>query len=290
MEQAERYKAQGNQALQAGMYSDAIDLYSKAIALEPSEAVYFSNRCAAYAALKRWREALDDAHEVVTLRPDWAKGWVRRGSAFTGLGQHEEARKAYAKALKFEPANAQIEGYLKAAEKAVAEGKEKKWEDDLWSDDDEDGDGGGGNGGGGGGSAGAKAAAASSSAGSKRAAAAEGDDDDGFAGVGGGAKRARRKKPGAALAAQLDRSLKDASEDSLRACLGQIALADEDLCERALHILEGLNAASSAGEDDDEEDDDAGKGGAGGVAEWLRGGGGAGGGGKKRMRRDDDSD
>ena len=40
----------------------------------------------------------------------------------------------------------------------------------------------------------------------------------------------------------------DASEDSLRACLGQIAGNNEALAERALHILEGLNAASSAGE------------------------------------------
>ena len=81
-EQAERYKSQGNQALQVGQYAEAIELYSKAISLEPSNEVYFSNRCAAYAALQRWREALDDSHEVVTLKPEWVKGWVRRGSAW----------------------------------------------------------------------------------------------------------------------------------------------------------------------------------------------------------------
>ena len=138
-EQAERYKSQGNAALQAGQYPEAIELYSKAIALEPSNHVYFSNRAATYAALKRWREALDDSHEVVTLKPDWVKGWVRRGAAFTGLGKHEEARKAYLKATQLEPSNGQIQEYLRAAERAVKEEKDKKWEDDLWSDDDDEG-------------------------------------------------------------------------------------------------------------------------------------------------------
>ena len=102
--QAEIYKAQGNAALQARQFEDAVDLYSKAIALDPSNHIFFSNRAAAFASLERWREALDDSYEVVTLKPDWVKGWVRRGGAFTGLGQHEEARKAYVKAANIEPA------------------------------------------------------------------------------------------------------------------------------------------------------------------------------------------
>ena len=61
-DQAERYKSQGNQALQAGLYAEAVELYTKAIGLEPSCAVYFSNRSAAYAALERWRDSLDDVH------------------------------------------------------------------------------------------------------------------------------------------------------------------------------------------------------------------------------------
>jgi hypothetical protein len=264
-DQAERYKSQGNQALQAGLYAEAAELYTQAIALDPSNAVYFSNRAAAYASLKRWREALDDSQEVVTLKPEWVKGWIRRGSAFSGLGQHEEARKAYLKATQLEPGNAQVEQYLKGAEEAAAQSKKKNWEADLWSDDEDE--------------AGGDAAvgAAASSAGTKRA--APEDDDVPIAST----KRVRRK-PSAALAAQLDRSLKDASEDSLRACLGQMAMADEDTAERVLHLLEGLNAASSAGEDDD---DDNGQN----AADWLRGS--SGGGGKRAGRggrQGDDSD
>ena len=60
-DQAERYKSQGNNALRAKMYLEAAELYSKAIALDPNCEVYFSNRSAAYAAMNRFREALDDA-------------------------------------------------------------------------------------------------------------------------------------------------------------------------------------------------------------------------------------
>ena len=161
-DQAERYKAQGNTALQAKRFDEAVDLYSKAIALDPSNAVYFSNRAAAHASLEHWREALDDSHEVVTLKPEWVKGWVRRGGAFTGLGQHEEARKAYLKASQIEPGNDQVKLLMQAAEAAAAKSKDRKWEDDLWSDEDEEQA----EGGGGGGSSSGGAAAA---AGGKRA-------------------------------------------------------------------------------------------------------------------------
>ena len=87
-DQAERYKSQGNNALQAGMFADAIDLYTKAIGLDPNSEVFFSNRSAAYANLKRFREALDDAQEAVGLKPGWVKGHVRRGNALAGLGKH----------------------------------------------------------------------------------------------------------------------------------------------------------------------------------------------------------
>jgi tetratricopeptide (TPR) repeat protein len=232
-EQAERYKAQGNAALSARRYSEAADLYSKAIALEPSEATYFSNRAAAYAALEEWQQSLDDSYEVVTLRPEWAKGWVRRGGAFMGLKKHEEARKAYLKASQLESSNHQIKQLLEGAEVAVAKSKERQWENDLWSDDED-----------------AQPQPKRSRTDSRDASssAQHGDVDP----VDGAPRR--KSKPGAALLAQLDRSLKDASEDSLRACLGQLANADEAVAERVLHVLEGLNAASSAGEDDDEEE------------------------------------
>ena len=71
--QAEQYKARGNKALQEGKYDEAVELYGEAIALDPTNHVYFSNRAAAFAKLNKYKESLTDANKTVELKPDWPK-------------------------------------------------------------------------------------------------------------------------------------------------------------------------------------------------------------------------
>ena len=47
--------------------------------------MYYSNRSAAHAALKRWDEALRDGKRSAALKPGWAKGFVRIGAAYFGM-------------------------------------------------------------------------------------------------------------------------------------------------------------------------------------------------------------
>jgi tetratricopeptide (TPR) repeat protein len=67
--QATTLKDQGNKAFAAKRYDEAIDLFTQAIALDPSNHVLYSNRSAANAGKKMWTEALADAEEVC------ASGW-----------------------------------------------------------------------------------------------------------------------------------------------------------------------------------------------------------------------
>lgn len=39
-----------------------------------------------YAAQSEYQKALDDANKATELKPDWAKGWSRKGAAARGLG------------------------------------------------------------------------------------------------------------------------------------------------------------------------------------------------------------
>lgn len=126
--QAEVYKSQGNKALHGARYDEAIELYSKAIALDPNCELYFSNRAAAYAAQERFQEALYDADEAVSLKPGWVKGHVRRAVALTGLHQYEEARKAYLKASQIEPANGQLRESMSRVADLAKKEPEKNWE------------------------------------------------------------------------------------------------------------------------------------------------------------------
>ena len=69
----EEAKRLGNEHLKAGRLGEAVAQYSECITLAPNDAVYWSNRSAAYAALQRWDEALADGHTAADLRPDWSK-------------------------------------------------------------------------------------------------------------------------------------------------------------------------------------------------------------------------
>ena len=64
--------------------------FSEAINIEPSNHVLYSNRSGAYASLKDFSKALEDANKVTELKPDWAKGWNRKGAALHGEGDLSE--------------------------------------------------------------------------------------------------------------------------------------------------------------------------------------------------------
>ncbi|KAH9950857.1 protein prenylyltransferase [Amylocystis lapponica] len=67
---AEKVKEQGNTAFKAQRFQDAIELYTKAIDLRPTEPTYLTNRAAAYMALKRFRPALSDCQQAASLQSD----------------------------------------------------------------------------------------------------------------------------------------------------------------------------------------------------------------------------
>lgn len=106
MTTADEYKAQGNAAFVAKDYEKAIDLFSKAIEVsETPNHVFYSNRSACYASLKKFTEALSDAKECVQINPSWSKGYNRLGAAHLGLGDLDEAEGSYKKALELDANN-----------------------------------------------------------------------------------------------------------------------------------------------------------------------------------------
>ncbi|KAG2357616.1 hypothetical protein BDR07DRAFT_359140 [Suillus spraguei] len=60
-------KDQGNKAFAAKDYDKAIELFTAAIAIDPSNHVLFSNRSAAKAGKKEWATALEDAEQVCPI-------------------------------------------------------------------------------------------------------------------------------------------------------------------------------------------------------------------------------
>ncbi|KAL2108062.1 hypothetical protein VUR80DRAFT_4317 [Thermomyces stellatus] len=119
MASADELKAQGNAAISAKNFDDAIDKFTQAIALQPDNHILYSNRSAAYASKKDWDNALSDAEKTTQMKPDWAKGWGRKGAALHGKGDLAGASEAYEAGLKVDPNNTQIKSGLESVKKAM---------------------------------------------------------------------------------------------------------------------------------------------------------------------------
>ncbi|XP_017553746.1 stress-induced-phosphoprotein 1 [Pygocentrus nattereri] len=123
MEKVSQLKDQGNKALSAGNIDEAVRCYTEALALDPSNHVLFSNRSAAYAKKADYDNALKDACQTITIKPDWGKGYSRKAAALEFLGRLEEAKATYQEGLRHEPSNQQLKEGLQNIEARLAEKK-----------------------------------------------------------------------------------------------------------------------------------------------------------------------
>ena len=62
---------------------------------------------------------MQDAEKTTEIKPDWAKGWGRKGAAMHGLGDLIGALDAYEEGLKVDPNNAQNKKGLDAVKQAI---------------------------------------------------------------------------------------------------------------------------------------------------------------------------
>ena len=64
---------ESSEAVNSGDFRRAVQLYSEAIKLDPSNHILFTNRSAAYAKLQQYNKSLQDARTAKELEPRWAK-------------------------------------------------------------------------------------------------------------------------------------------------------------------------------------------------------------------------
>lgn len=76
---AEKLKQTGNTHMSAKKHDAAIESYSKAIALDPTNAVYFSNRAAAHSSKGDHGSAINDAKKAIDIDPSFVKAYSRLG-------------------------------------------------------------------------------------------------------------------------------------------------------------------------------------------------------------------
>lgn len=92
-ETAELWKDKGTEAYKAKRYAEAIQLYTKAMSLDPTLSAAQFNRAAAYMALRRYSEALEDVRAVLASQKSdrQAKTLARLGKIQLAMAQIQPA-------------------------------------------------------------------------------------------------------------------------------------------------------------------------------------------------------
>lgn len=76
-------------------YENAIKYYTDALELNPSNAIYYSNRSLAYLRTECYGYALADATKALEIDKNYIKGYYRRATSNMALGKFKAALKDY---------------------------------------------------------------------------------------------------------------------------------------------------------------------------------------------------
>ncbi|BAT87959.1 hypothetical protein VIGAN_05138400 [Vigna angularis var. angularis] len=113
-------KSRGDEAFRRKDFQMAMDSYTQAIDLDPSDATLLSNRSLCWIRLGQAEHALADAKACRALRPDWAKACYREGAALRVLQKFDEAANAFYEGVMLDPENQEL---VNAFREAVEAGK-----------------------------------------------------------------------------------------------------------------------------------------------------------------------
>lgn len=84
-------KQKGNDCIKQKNYTQAVEFYTNALDADPSSHAVYSNRSLAYSNLGDFVRALQDATKCLDLAPMFARGYLRKAVALSGLTKYEEA-------------------------------------------------------------------------------------------------------------------------------------------------------------------------------------------------------
>ena len=136
------HKTEGNNFFKANRFREAIACYSRAILIDPSNAVYFGNRSLCYLKIGMFEDALFDSEKALSFDPLSLKYRHRLAMAWSGLGDHE---KSCATLEGMCNVSNEIQAVLEKEQRLLGntkgvfdllelEGQVKRWEDTLIAD------------------------------------------------------------------------------------------------------------------------------------------------------------
>jgi suppressor of G2 allele of SKP1 len=76
---AEELEKKGNAAFVDEDFEEAVNLYTKALALDSTNASVYISRAAAHVKLENFTDAVADANKAIELNPSLPKAYLRKG-------------------------------------------------------------------------------------------------------------------------------------------------------------------------------------------------------------------
>lgn len=116
---AQAKKNEGNNFFKNKQYQQAIDKYTEAINLDPSDVTFYSNRSACYAALNKWSEAAEDGRQCVITDKTFVKGYFRAALALQSQGIYDQALEYVKRGLAVDPQSADLKKMSRDIEESI---------------------------------------------------------------------------------------------------------------------------------------------------------------------------
>lgn len=130
--EAEALKTQANEFFKGKDYEKAVEFYSRAIELNPGNAIYYGNRSLAYMRTECYGYALADATRAIELDKKYVKGYYRRAASNMALGKFKAALRDYETVVKVRPNDKDAKLKYQECNKIV---KQKAFERAIASDE-----------------------------------------------------------------------------------------------------------------------------------------------------------
>ncbi|KAL1600499.1 hypothetical protein SLS60_006885 [Paraconiothyrium brasiliense] len=131
VQKLERTKEEGNTAFKSGRIQEAVDTYTKALEIDPSNkqtnSKILQNRALCYSKLKKWTNAITDCDKALELDPSYTKAKKTRAKALGESGNWDEAIKELKAIHEANPSEPGIAKEIRNAELELKKSKRKDY-------------------------------------------------------------------------------------------------------------------------------------------------------------------
>ena len=122
----ETLKEKGNALFKQNRYQEAISYYERAIKINDSIEVLYSNKGTCEKCLKEYKLAIKDYKKALELNPKNTKNLNRLASVYILIGNLGEAKMVQQKALNLEPNNSTYKDQMNTIEKIIEDEEKMK--------------------------------------------------------------------------------------------------------------------------------------------------------------------